>query len=271
MATDFRHPVEIVEGLRQSFLDDSVDRISKMQQCLNGEPPNGRDTPDAFYDFRRELHSLKGTGSALGFPSISLIAHHLEDYLEQITETQFIGNSDIQTFVDRVGEIIEAGVEPDEKECRTILRGLPRYGRQTDAEVRASKGDIVLVSSARTIRHKVRRELEAFRFRVITVPDPIEAIPLIVRSEPDIVVCAATLDRLSSFDLIHALVAMPSTAHIPVALLTSFKADHPDVAALPDGVPVIGLGPNMRDELALALSALEYRNRENQKRPSELL
>lgn len=250
---------EIVAALRQDFIDDSNDRLLAMEQCLRDAAEGHRDPHDARNDFWRELHSLKGTGSAFGFPFITMIAHRLEDFVGHVEPDKFGVSPDIQVYLDWIHRVFDQGEDPDDSNWAEIFEALPGHKFEATPGSKEAPLQVVLVSEARTVRHGVRRDLETYGFQVTVFSDSFEAFAFIVQRQPDVVIIAATIDGLSGFDLIHALVSMPTTRRIPVALLTSFDNDHPDVLALPEHVPVIRLGAGFKQEMAKALSSFEYR------------
>src|SRR5258708_144477 len=75
-----------------------------------------------------------------------------------------------------------------------------------------------------------------------------------VYGQPDMLICSAVLDELSGIDLACALSAMPVTAKIPLALLTSFEWGHPSLEQLPSRVAILRVGTHFGDDLAEALS-----------------
>jgi len=250
---------EIVAALRQDFVDDSNDRLVLMEQSMRDAAEGHQDPVDARNDFKRELHSLKGTGSAFGFPFITMMSHRLEDFIGRVELEEFGVNPEIQVYLDWIHRVLDRGSDPNEVEWPKIFQELPGYKFETEFGAKEAPLQVVLVSEARTVRHGVRRDLESYGFEVTVFTDSFEAFAFIVKHQPDIVVVAATIDGLSGFDLIHALVSMPTTQRIPTALLTSFDNDHLDVLALPKHVPVIRLGAGFKQELAKALSGFEYR------------
>ncbi|MCH8835401.1 MAG: hypothetical protein IH925_05600, partial [Proteobacteria bacterium] len=93
-------------------------------------------------------------------------------------------------------------------------------------------------------------------YRITTVTSTFEALPLIVRTKPDMVIISAVMPNLSGIDLAIALAAMPATRNVPMALITSLDADDEYLKLLPDSVPVIHKSPAFGDDLAEALSRL---------------
>lgn len=54
----------------------------------------GDDADSAFMELWRDIHRIKGRGGTFGFPSITHIAHMLEDYIETLSEIDAAAQTD---------------------------------------------------------------------------------------------------------------------------------------------------------------------------------
>ncbi len=187
------------------------------------------------------------------------MGHRLEDYMADLSHIPAQRSKDIQFYIDRMREIILRAENPGEEEGRALLLTLPVFKEDTEVAVDELPTEILLVSESRTIRRKIGDDLGSFGFRVIDVSNAMDALTMAVIMQPDIIITTEVMKGINGFDLIRALIAMNATKDIPVALLTSYDAEHPDILSLPDQVPVIQMDRDMSDQLALTLSALEYR------------
>lgn len=240
--------------MSREFLEDSQERIALMLEMYEFARAGNRDKTRNLAAFRRELHTMKGQGGSYGFPSISLIAHRFEEFLLDFSDADDWTVNGAQDYLDALEQIIHGGKEPTTKEVRALLRNLPSSITHPDSNI-----TVVWVCSARVIRHKIRRDLEEFGFNVIAMNDPFDALRYICKTHPEFVVCSATLDGISGFDLIHILAGIQDTQHIPCVLVTSFDPNHAQLLSLPPHVPVVKLSPFLGDELAHALSSMEYK------------
>src|SRR3546814_9870935 len=77
------------------------------------------------------------------------------------------------------------------------------------------------------------RELANCGYRAQLASDPFEALRLAVSEKPDIVLTSAVLDGMPGIDLLRSLRAIRATSRLPVAVVTSFDAGHPELAGLP--------------------------------------
>jgi HPt (histidine-containing phosphotransfer) domain-containing protein len=102
---------------------------TRVQQALEAMCAGG-DATAALTAMRRETHNLKGLGSAFGFPTISLIAHRFEDYLQNLGPGR-LSDTELQQFLDRLDALITAGVDPGLDQASGLVRSLPASAHRT--------------------------------------------------------------------------------------------------------------------------------------------
>ncbi len=245
---------DLEDRLRMEFVDDARDRLELMNAALADRSKGVRSDAETIGLLRLEAHNFKGMGTSFGYPTVSLVAHRLEDYLSGLKQLDLRNLSDAQLFVDRISELVDRAEQPLLAETNRIIRALPvRYEFQvTDVEVR--NVEIMLVTPSKVIAKKLGAELAACGFRTMTVTDPIESISLAVRVPPDMVIASMVMDGLSGLDLIRGLHAMSITQNVPMALLTSLNLDHPSLKEIPHGVSVIRVGEHFGDDFAAVVS-----------------
>ncbi len=247
-------PEDLEDRLRVEFVDDARDRLQVMYDALDALAKGTRSEADVIGVIRLETHNFKGMGTSFGYPTVSLIAHRLEDYLSGLTRLGEREVSDIQIFLDRTSEVVDRAEQPALAETNRIIRALPaRYRFEiTDVEIRDV--EIMLVTPSKVVAKKVGGELAACGFRTVTVSDPIESISIAVRVPPDMLIASLVMDGLSGLDLIRGLRAMSITKNVPMALLTSMSLDNPALKEIPQGVAVIRVGEHFGDDFAGAVT-----------------
>lgn len=251
---------DIVANLRTAFLEEANDKVVQMTMLCNEAQTADGAGDEQVRALRRELHSLKGQGTAIGFASITALSHSLEDRLESVAPGAVWDVEPVLRYLEQMDTIIESGIEPDEADVARMLSDL---AAQPDAHFtgKAVSGSpnsqIMLVCNSRTIRFKAMREIERLGFEVASFADPFQSLAHAVRARPACVLCWATLDGISGVDLIHALRAMSVTQAIPAVLLTSFGPGHPSMASLPDSVPVVQLDTQMGEGIGRAFNDLD--------------
>lgn len=246
---------DIIARLTGEFLDDAGDRLARVQVTLTDLAARPKDRRALLLDLAREIHNLKGAGKMYGFPTISLVADRYEDYLEASAEANPLPVAQLQSFADALLDIVESGRNPDPDRTAAILRGLPAFFDFDPDSVVGRPGRALVVTRARTLGHMLARELANCGYRAQAASDPFEALRFAVAEKPDVVLSSAVLDGgMAGIDLLRALRAVRPTARLPVAVVTSFDAGHPELAGLPKDVPVVKLGKTLSDDLARVLT-----------------
>lgn len=245
---------DIVARLTGEFLDDAGDRLARAQLALNGLANAPKDPRPLLLDLAREIHNLKGAGKTFGFPTISLVADRFEEYLGASADAKPLPVAELQRFADALVDIVEGGRNPDPDRTAAILRGLPAFFEFDPETVVGRPGRALVVTRARTLGHMLARELANCGYRAQTASDPFEALRFAVAEKPDVVLSSAVLDGMAGIDLLRALRTVRPTARLPVAVVTSFDAGHPELAGLPENVPVVRLGKTLSDDLARVLT-----------------
>ena len=256
---------DIMAQLREEFLAHGQMRLEILDACIVSLSAPGGGDADRLVTFRREVHNLKGAGGTYGFPSISLIAHRLEDYLSSAGNPTAKQLGDLQVFVDRLSAIIDDGVEPDDDATNTILRALPIHTDFDPAKVVQRDVEVLLVTPSRSIGKMVARELQACGYRIVTAQTPSMAFDIVVRTRPDMIITSAVLNPVSGVDLVRVFAAMALTEAIPIAVLTSFAHNHHDLQRLPAGAAIIRLDDHLKDDLATVIVDFERRLEETAK------
>lgn len=233
--------------MRLEARDAIADKLAALSRLATAADPTADD------EFRRQVHSLKGLAATFGFSGIAIIAHRLEDFLATAPALK----GDVLIFLDRAQDALD-GDDVAVMDVAEVVRQLP-VSRDTafdpaDLEVRHI--EIMLVAPPAAASRYVADELRACGYRLVSVPKAMEAIDFAVHSQPDLVIVSAVLDRFDGIDLICALKAMPSTRHIPVALVTSFEAGSLPLKDLPLDVPILHKSPTFADDVAAALGKL---------------
>ncbi|MBI3453460.1 MAG: response regulator [Rhodospirillales bacterium] len=239
------------ENLRQSFREDSDERLTGMDKLVDQIVEGEIEIDAALPQLRRDAHTLKGMGDASGFPLVSMIAHRLENYLDDLDASR--GDralADIRTHIDAMDDAIAKKLPPDDAAVATALRALPMPRSFNPDDIELRNVEALLVISSRAMGRGVARDLAACGIRTVLTQSPTEAFTLAIRMKPNLVIASATMAELSGIDLVRALSAMAATARIPVAILTSFSGDELAKKGLPTGIPTIRTGDRLSDDLA---------------------
>jgi len=80
---------------------------------------------------------------------------------------------------------------------------------------------VLLVDDSMLVRHSVCRFLEERGYTVETATNGVDALEVVSRLHPDVIITDMQMPKMSGGELINALKAEPSTAQIPVVIVTS--------------------------------------------------
>lgn len=253
---DFGAIDDLVANLAGEFLVDTVDTLGTLDQLVSETHAGKVDAGYTLRAIRREIHTLKGQGGSFGFPSLTVISYRLENYLADLTALTERQLNDIHKFLDRLHEIVDSGVNPEDEEVSKIVRTLPAKGSAMDDFQEVGNLEILLVAGSRIVRRAIEGELNKRGFRVVTVESPIDVFETVIRTRPDMIIASAIMDKISGIDLARALKAMTKTRDIPFALLTSFDASHPELRELPEEVSLVHHDRDINAELDEAMKCL---------------
>lgn len=243
---------QVVGRLRQDYLDELAEKLdqldSDLEQAYAGTLPLDRVTDN----LRMFAFEAKGRSNAFGLGLLNAVAQRLQDYVGNIDALTEDMLDDIRSFLEKLGGIVHGdlggGTTPAD-----VVRDLPAKPGFEASNIQIRNLEIMLVMHHGAASRHIQRELQECGYRVNIVTSEFEALPLIVRTQPDMVIVSAVLTELSGVGFVTALKTMTETRNIPVALITSFDRDHPDLAHLPESVPIVRKGTSMADDLTAAL------------------
>jgi len=204
----------------------------------------------------QDSSNLRLKTKAVNFPGLSAICQRLDDYLWHMEEISMQNIIDLQQFSDSITKALD-GSESEIVDVAEEIRTLPHHVTFDVNEIEAVDKEVILVLPQKVAARVVERELVECGYRVTTVLDSLQAFEIILDVKPDLVICSAVLPRLSGIDLICALHAMPATATVHVALLTSLAPNHPDLRLLPTSASIIRRGDDFGADLADVLERFE--------------
>jgi CheY-like chemotaxis protein/HPt (histidine-containing phosphotransfer) domain-containing protein len=248
---------QILAQLCSEFLVDAQDRLEDIAHELKTSQTPDSDAEETLLAIRRQCHSLKGMGGAFGFPTITLIAHRLEDYLARAHVINPRIVRDINFYCQRLLHIISNGEDPGPDAAAEIIHALPTFSLFDVEDIVPLSTEILLVTPSKTIGVIVGRELAGCGYKVTRFSNAWEAMQFAASTRPDLVITAAIMDVIDGVNLLRALSAMAPTADIPVALLTSLDIANRELEGLPSGVAIIRHGENFSEDLAEMLADFE--------------
>lgn len=259
MAVGLHQDVDkIMAGLRQEFIVDAGDTLEGLFARLEeNRTGHGSDAVDLLKTLLRDTHTLKGQGGSFDFPSITMIAHRLEDYLAGIGALESHHIVDTQKFISAMMRILESAADPGDAVCSQILRGLPAKGSAKADFLPESNYEVMLVASTTVLSRAVEQILNSRGLRVVMLKSPLTAFETAIRSRPDLVIASAMMEGISGIDLARAFASMTATRDIPFALLTSFDRANTELKGLPETVPTIRHDQDVDGQIGEMLDRLD--------------
>lgn len=248
---------QVAEQLHREFVDEIEESVRELDVGLDAVRNGRKPMADFINDVRRVALPLRGQAANFGIRLLGTVAHRLEDYLANArAELPPRAVDDLQAFIDIILDVV-TGKIPNEADASEVVRRLPAklIGFDvSDIEVRNIEVLLVMLHSAQT--HYVERELQQCGYRVVVCTSTFDAVPLAVRTKPDLIIISAMMPELNGIDIAIALASMPATRNIPTSLITSLDSDDDILRLLPRTVPIIRKGPSFGDDLYRTLDNL---------------
>jgi len=242
--------------MRQEFLDEIGDAARELTLALEQARHGAEDLAGLVRAGQRLGVTLRGQADTLGLTPLAAIGQRLEDYLSEVRSVPpdlVIG--DLERFMETILEVSEGRIALD-TELAPFVRRLPAKRGFAPGDVEVRDVEVMLVMEPGAQTHFVERELQQCGYRTVQIGSTFEALPLIVRAKPDMVIISAVMPGLSGIDLTIGLTAMPETRNVPAALITSLDPDSELLTLLPKRVPIIQKGATFGDDLFKALDTL---------------
>lgn len=239
---------DILLELRNEAIDTIEDKIGNLNDIIKKRRDKSYTATESLSKTRLESHSIKAVAASFDMKAILALSHRFEDYTFEMSEIDVTDLPDIQVFTDRIAEALEAFVNSKPFDVAEIVRQLPMKGGFDENQVTVTNIEVMLVMEPGIATKIVTRELLECGYRIVNVASTLDAMMLIPSMKPDAVITSRVMPELTGVDLACALKAMPTTRHIPVALIASSASDC--VEDLPKSVPVIRKGASFGDDVA---------------------
>jgi len=239
----------ILADMAQEFIEGCEDRLDEVDACLARLRRQEGSSGDHILEVKRQVHSLKGMGATFQYPSVTLIAHALEDYFETLFEVSQDGISDVQMFIDRIREIAENRTDPLRDDVLEMLQNLPLKARRR-AITKDNKELTLLLHMPQGIQRKIiGKELSQFGFNVTIADTALDAIKAGLSLKPDVIMSTMVADELSGVELAGVFHAVNATRNRPFLLVTAEDVGSDGAAELPSNVTVLRKGIHFAKDL----------------------
>ncbi|MEG3620266.1 Hpt domain-containing protein [Magnetovibrio sp. PR-2] len=238
----------ILADIRQDFIDNTRDKLDDLEEEIEALRQGDTSAEQHILEVKRVIHSIKGAGGSFGFPTISKVAHGLEDYLETSGDVSTVAAEDLMVFINTITDILIAGEEPDHELAHMMLRSLPTGRRQSGARA-LDKGSALMLMPRGVQRKIISQELAQLGYKVTIVEKPVEAIDMALTLHPDYVITTQALGPITGMELAWALQMFAVTRDVKVAVVTADDINEEMVESLPPHTTVIKKGPRFSLEL----------------------
>lgn len=252
-----KYQCEVVAELRQEFVDEAVETLQSLDVLLD-TVRNGRESEEEMVRvFRRTALGLRGQAANFEMRSLATVAHRLHDYLTDAPiPLPPRAWEELQQFLDLMLLLAEGRQTPTDCDPSALVRTLPRKLGFDLSDIQIRNVEVMLVMPPGTQTRYVERELQQCGYRVSIVSDTVAAFGHVIHTLPDLIIVSAMMPNLDGIDLAIALVSMPATRNIPIAVITALDDDDDRLQLLPRKVPVLHKGPSFGDDLFRALDNL---------------
>jgi CheY-like chemotaxis protein len=85
---------------------------------------------------------------------------------------------------------------------------------------------VVIIDDEEIVAKTIAMSLRKSGCTLYATTKPKEAVALVRKTNPDVILCDAAMPHMSGPQVIETLKADPATAHIPVVLMTGFAESH---------------------------------------------
>jgi HPt (histidine-containing phosphotransfer) domain-containing protein len=254
MSTSFE---ETLRRLRGEFVDNCIDKLDSIDIALDTFINDPGKKGEIYFNFQREIHSIKGSAGTHGFSSVSTIAHRLEDYVESTRRLSSSKWLEVQTFVDAIREIIESREELSADQADAVLNSLPTSALPTLETMQGKRVTVLLVMPLGVQRKLVGMELASIGFDVSFIDTPMLAIQVAFAIKPHAILSSQELSGFSGSELAAVFKAIKATSKIPFVILTSHEKDSMLRFGTADDVYVINKSEAFLKELCELLLSLD--------------
>jgi CheY-like chemotaxis protein len=257
MSTDDR----IVDQIRNEFRDEARDRFSRLQidygNIHGSRAPTKEDLQQVTQSAEKVLFCARSAESMVLYLALKRLISFFEVDIDRVPKHY----PDIDAIFDIVEQIFEGEIDDNTDEAE-FVRSLPTPQPEEAIAFGNHDVEMLLVDPQRTSTRFIANQIQALGYSVTPTQDVYEALKLVVTTKPDVILASVLQKELSGVSLARALKAMPETAGIPMAVLTSFSHDHKALDGLPDDVALVDKGKNFQAGLLDALVAFNLRDPE---------
>jgi chemotaxis protein histidine kinase CheA len=218
MSTEFEL---LMAELLAEFLDELPHRCNELEQAVLSLESQ---SPGAFDELFRQVHSLKGTGGGVGIPIITTICHQLESFIGEARQRfDRKAASTALAYVDLIRRTI-----PTSGRESAGVAGIEQTLDQMRLASLSGRASILMVEPSQTVRSLYQNEFSSPSTQVHILKSGLEALQRLLHAPFDLLVISRELPDLNAVAVIAALrEARCRNSEIPVIVVSSSIAPVP--------------------------------------------
>jgi len=243
----------ILKEIRLEFIGSTSERLTVVDDLISSMINEDCEIDETLIEFQRHIHSIKGQGATFDFPTVSTVAHRLEDYIETAPALRNKQLLDMQTFVDVIRQIIESGDDPSETDTKTILNDLPVTTAVSTATISEQSKlrvvRILLVMDKGTQRRIIGKELVSCGFYVSNADTPLIGIGEALAHPPDIIIVNGVMKEMSGLEFAKTMSVLKTTQKCRIVVATATDFSKADLETCPKETAIVKKGSNFSEDL----------------------
>jgi len=147
--------------------------------------------------------------------------------LSGVLGATILGNGEIVLIINPVQLITRAPEPPAifEEELRTETKLAPTRAEPPTEIGVASVPTVMVVDDSLTVRRVTQRLLERNNFNVLLAKDGVDALRQLQDAKPDVMLVDIEMPKMDGYDLTRNIRSSPTTARIPIIMITSRTAE----------------------------------------------
>jgi chemotaxis protein histidine kinase CheA len=212
---------QMLLDLRNAFLDDMPEKLDRLESLLLEIEKNGASS-EAFNEFYRIVHSLKGSGGTHGLHIITTICHQLEDLLNttdggnQYTPALISSSLNYVDLLRMSTDMLQAGDE-------NFLQ-IEKQLNQLRNQLAPKQFTVLIVDNSKLSTHMYLQTIAGLPIRPVVMNDGLQALMRALTEPFDLLVTTNEIPVLNGLALIGALkLSRTKNSNIKSILITSNK------------------------------------------------
>lgn len=238
-----------LESLKRSFILGLSDRILSIEEMLlNLEKSDSKEfIRESIRSLMLEVHSLKGSSSALHIHPIAVICHNLEDLLVPISNAPELSSpqkiSLLFSVVDLItqysDEYLSSQMPPNPQKYNKLVENLvevetmQKNNNKLITEIDSNPNSVLILPASRTITRQLKKYYEAKGIKVTVVNNAIEALDKISNFDYSYFITSYQIDPFDGFKLISMINTLKKEKPPITVLLTADSQHHDNFALCP--------------------------------------